>query len=140
MKMAASILALTAIVVASPTDPGVMQPIEPFAVLGWDQDGAIATFVWAVDEQGRLAEGITVRGERVRGSTAYWNDQEPVTLQRLLGFTDRQVLEGIVGSIDPDLIIEVLGIGGCAGDVNGDGRVDLRDLNLVLANMGKGCD
>ena len=137
-----AVLALTAFSLAD----GPVQPvgIEPIAILGFNAEGPFATFVWAINADGTLGEGFTVQGDHVRGSPAVaWmgvpNGEQP-SLQQMLGVSDEQLLLGLRQTMDPNDMIEILGIGGCAGDTNGDGVVDLRDLNLVMANFGKVCD
>jgi len=47
--------------------------------------------------------------------------------------------DGMVDLADLNLVLANFGTNGSDGDVNGDGVVDLADLNLVLANFGSGC-
>jgi hypothetical protein len=58
----------------------------------------------------------------------------------MFGVSDDDLLLKLRETMDPNHMIDLLGIGGCAGDTNGDGVVDLRDLNLVMANFGKECN
>lgn len=47
--------------------------------------------------------------------------------------------DGEVNLADLNLVLANFGTAGPEGDVNGDGEVNLSDLNLVLANFGSGC-
>jgi Ca2+-binding EF-hand superfamily protein len=48
--------------------------------------------------------------------------------------------DGAVDLADLNLVLANFGTNNPAGDANGDGVVDLADLNLVLANFGNTAD
>ena len=68
-----------------------------------------------------LIDMVNVDGSPATGITAVWSSQIPGTT--------------VTGSVT-GVTIEIRGAGECPGDINGDGRVDLEDLQLLLAAYG----
>lgn len=125
-----------------PEDGQEWNYVEPFAITGLDY----ITFVWALNADKTLKAGFTVPAERVRGTIqshfqAPPPEGERPSLQQLLMLTNEEVLAGMVGQVDAEEVLNILGIveNSCWGDTTGDGVIDLNDLNKVLANFGTEC-